>query len=169
MAFHPTRRAAACFAGITLATACSTGEKVSTECYSVTQDQTCKAAAAITVDDLPYQGSMTFQGVNSGPTRNIERTDCCSYLVSEEKRYGCTLLPPDSGTTLCPEVGETDTVPWCLPIEPDASCPDAALAAADLQSGRSDVRIISVLSPGTLRVSIIESCCYEVRRKWDGG
>jgi len=149
--------------------ACTASESVDTECYWVDHDQACKDPSAVTSEDFPTQGSMIFEGVVSGPTRRIDRTDCCSYSVTAEERYDCTLMSVDAAPSLCPGVGPTETIPMCLDVDPDASCPDPKVAAAGLQGGRVDVRIISVDSPATRKVSILEYCCYEVRRRWDGG
>jgi hypothetical protein len=141
---------------------CGVSDQFTNECYRATQVQPCKAASAVTANDFPGGGTMIFQSADAGPTRKIDRSDCCRYLVSE-----CASMPRDGGA--CLSIVTPLGLTMCLNVGPDETCPAQPDAAARLQKQHGDTPIASVDSPPTRQVTINESCCYTVRRHWDGG
>jgi hypothetical protein len=107
---------------------------------------------------------MVFQSAESGPTRTVVRTDCCSYDVAETvcdtrrdgQACGHSSAPPEN-------------LQLCLNVTPDASCPGQADAGVPLQKQYEGLEIVTVSSPSTRTVNVQLKCCYVVRRHWDGG
>jgi hypothetical protein len=144
---------------------CGVSDQFGTECYSVALNEQCKPASAITAEDLPTGGSMIFKSVESGPVRKKSAPDCCSYDVSETARCGDEVRDG----TACPANSTLWSANSCLQVAMDASCPGQTGAIGPLQGQHEDVQLISVDSPPTRKVTGVDSCCYVVRRHWDGG
>lgn len=146
-------------------------DQYTTECYSRSvpladwRDEACKPASTITASDLSDEGSMIFQSAESGPTRTVVRTDCCSYDVAETVRCGA----PRDGQVCENSSTSPENLRMCLSVTPDAGCPGQLEAGVPLQRQNEGLQIVTVSSPSMRTVTVQLKCCYVVRRRWDGG
>lgn len=145
---------------------CGNGDSYSTECYRVAQDTPCKSISAVTGHEISDEGSMLLVSVDSGPVRKLDANTCCHYDITEAPK--CSVPPTDSGACPVMESPTSFIANACLDVPVDAPCPDQADALTQFRKTSAD-QVVSIDSPAKAKDAPGVSCCYVVRRRWDGG